>query len=452
MTISKNYPKKFYDIQLETIAPVSIGNSELLSPYTDYVFADERKKIHLVDKNAIEQTIFEIDEQKEGKEQSLMDEYIHLIHNSFDNNRSGFKLKEFLESPDYLGMSSNDYATQTISFEGLNPNYRQEIKCTTKNNEHPYIPGSTIKGAIKAAILYAWLTDEKQHGMVDRMMRKVLNTFDKSEQDIDIIERISGKNYKSREDWTEIRNRRRNIERYHGGKDLANLFDSTIEELLTKDHKKISRDFTKLSVTDTGNFSKEDLIIQLTNRLHYNKGVVSIPANLEAIAPNNNQFFKIGIDANFYHENLKFLNESQPIEALFKKINKFHEDNLDMELELLDSRDWYKHARPRERQIFDRYQRFLEARYDDIKNALPHEAYLCLGFGKSFFYNSIGMLVYDWSDERTSNDTERLTPFQKYCKLFSIGRDGQKLFPATRSVTIPSGMAMGWVKLIWKNN
>ena len=83
---------------------------------------------------------------------------------------------------------------------------------------------------------------------------------------------------------------------------------------------------------------------------------------------------------------------------------------------------------------------------------MPNEAYLCLGFGKSFFYNSIGMLVYDWDETEEALYDENLSLFQKYCKLFAIGRDGQKLFPATRSVTTPRGMAMGWVKLTWKGN
>jgi CRISPR-associated protein Csm5 len=435
--MNSNKVNQTYDIQLTTLTPISIGTSDVLSPYTDFVFDEQRKQIHIIDKSFIAARILE--KQADTK---LMDEYVNFIRGTFDNNRSSFDLKQFLERKDKLNLAPRDYAQQIIPYNGLDPKDRREVKCTLKNANQPYISGSTLKGAIKAALLYDWLNNEAKEEL-DKLMQAMLQTYKKCERDINELNRLAAKRFPTGEDRIEMRKKKEAIKR-GGAQVMAKDFDRLFDKLLTYEYDFAPRDFSLLKVGDTQPCPTNSLIFQLTQRLHYNKGEVSIPANLEAIKANTKTKFRLAIESKFQHPDLKFLNEEKSIIELFRRINQFHKNNIDMETELLDNGVWYEKARAREKAAIDQYQQSLEKLYKELDNALPHETYLCIGFGKSFFYNSIGMLIYDW---KGAGSDDKLTPFQKYCKLSFLGRDGQRDFPLTKTLT-SSSEPMGWVKLV----
>jgi CRISPR type III-A-associated RAMP protein Csm5 len=430
-------------IQLETITPVSIGNGEVLSPYVDFVFEEDR--IYVVDKDKIAAAIPD----------ALMDEYIENILGSFQNNRSNFNLKAFLEHEDKLDLSIDEYAKRSVVYSGLSERDRREVKCTVKNIDQPYIPGSTLKGALKGAILYNWLLDETKKkesntkGKFDELMHQTLKAFEKVRGDIEHLDRMAARRRVSYEDRKEMRRIKGQIRRKIGT-DLARDCDRIFSDLLTKNYLYSPRAFSQFKVSDSQPLYENQLLFQLANRLHYKKGEVSIPINLEAIAPYSTTTFDLVLSDTFQHEGLQFLNEESAFTTLFKQLNKFHKDNLDLELDMLDQHDWYDHVENRELAVFDRYQGFLEKMYNSLdeleQQEQPKEAYLCIGFGKSFFYNSIGMLVYDWNESKSQLSEEDYPLFKKYCKLFFLGRDGQRDFPVTRTVT-QRGLPMGWVKL-----
>jgi len=381
-------------------------------------------------------------------DKELMQNYIDGIYNSFDNNRANFKLQDFIETTPGIEMDDFDYAAQSIPYVGLRKNDRREIKCIIKDNGHPYIPGSTLKGAIKGALLYDFMKFAPAGiSSLDRLMKKLLKVFRQCERELSDLERIAGKRSVSWDDKKTIRDIKKQIGQ-NGGEDLARQFDQAIEELMTKDFKYLPKDFAHLKPSDTSLFPIDDLMLQLTKRLHYMKGQVAIPANLEAIKPKAAQRFKLTIIPQFYKTELAYLNEEQPIEGLFKRINKFSQDNVSVELDLLDDYPWADRVRGQDRETFLNYQDFLNEMYNRIEATLPHEAYMAIGFGKSFYYNSIGILVNDWDRDMELGERD-LSAFRKYCKLFFLGKDGQKNFPLTRTVT-NGGVPMGWVKMVWE--
>ncbi|MEN0050737.1 MAG: type III-A CRISPR-associated RAMP protein Csm5, partial [Bacteroidota bacterium] len=196
-----------YNIQLTSLTPVSIGTSEVLSPYTDFVFDTSNKQIHLLDKRKIADRVLEV-----ANDGTLMDEYVSFIRGTFDNNRSEFDLKAFLESKEKLDLDADDYAAQSIPYYGLNPNDRREIKSTLKNDRQPYISGSTLKGAMKACLLYDWFSEEAKESF-NQLMQKTLRLYERCERDIRRLDQMAGKRYLSRDDRFKMRKIKDNIKR-----------------------------------------------------------------------------------------------------------------------------------------------------------------------------------------------------------------------------------------------
>lgn len=441
----KDHPNRHepYRIQVETITPVSVGNGQILSPYTDFVLDEDQSQVHLLDKEAISGAILDV-----GKPE-VMNAYIDGIYGSFNNNRSEFDLKKFLEGHP-VSLLPDDYTAQKIPFHGPTRRKKQEIKCIVKDNERPYIPGSTIKGAIKGALLYDWLKFEKSGKEAFKaLMDQVHETYERCKGPITSIEQIARKQFVSRDDRFRIRDLKKQIDR-SGGKKLKSHIDKHISALLTQSHDFFPNDFSHLKPADSALLERKEVIFLQTNRLHYSKGVVTIPVNLEAIPAKSTTYFDLSIIPQFYQDAFHYLNEAHPIESLFTRLNKFHKDNIDMELELLDLHPWYDRARGIDRDIFRDYTNYLERLYTVIDNTSSKEAYLCLGFGKSFFYNSIGMLINDW-DDTGSLAERRNSTFSKYAQLMFLGNDGQKHFPLTRTVT-HDRQPMGWVKLSENRN
>lgn len=424
-----------FKIRLSTLTPLSIGNGQVLSPYADYVYDASEDCVYLVNKTIFEEAV---------NSKNLLDQYIDSIVNTFGNNRSGFNLKKFIEDQEKLGHPENIYYPDPIRCDGLKENFRKETKSMVKDTNRPFIPGSTIKGAIKTALLYHWLRKEGKDTF-DGLMRKVLSVYERCRTEIEAIDSISKKRFTATEDRREIY-RLKKIILKNGVSDLGQEVDKMIATLLTEEKSYDAMTFSHLRVADSYPMKPSDVIFQLTKRLHYSKRQVTIPINLEAIPANVDSRFRLSINPAFNDEALQFLNDENSITHLFSIINKFSKDNLDMEMEQLDRLDRGMRMRYVDKEVFIKYQDFLNQQYELIDNCLPSEAYLCLGFGKSFFYNSIGMLVFDWNEENEPLAGEDNTLFQKYCKLFFLGRIGQRNFPLTRLVT-RQGLPLGWVKL-----
>jgi CRISPR/Cas system CSM-associated protein Csm5 (group 7 of RAMP superfamily) len=67
-----------------------------------------------------------------------------------------------------------------------------------------------------------------------------------------------------------------------------------------------------------------------------------------------------------------------------------------------------------------------------------HVAYLCIGFGKTFYHQSIGLAL---------GDTKLVT---KYVRLIGLQKSKEaQLYPITRNFTTDS-LPLGWVKISLK--
>lgn len=142
--------KQTYSLQFTTLTPVCIGTGNKLSPYADYVIDEQHKKIYYINQELVK--------SKLGENLKLIDEYVAGVANGMDNNRSTFNLNNFLKTRLSIDVRKEHRLQLDCEATGS-----KELYTIVKNaGLQPYIPGSSLKGAVKTALLYDWLVNEAE--------------------------------------------------------------------------------------------------------------------------------------------------------------------------------------------------------------------------------------------------------------------------------------------------
>ncbi|SHI73513.1 CRISPR-associated protein Csm5 [Cruoricaptor ignavus] len=246
-----------YNIKLTTLSPVCIGSGEKLSPYADFIIDQANEGIHYINKAAVEKIL--------GEYPELMDDYVSGITSGNQN----FSLKSFLEEE--LNLDEEEYILKSYQCSGTEI---KELNTIVKNaGQKPYIPGSTIKGAIKTALLYDWT--KSNEGM--RWANDYLNSLEN-----DFV--------------------RKNLEK---------KLDSELAKI-------------ELQISDTDEFGYDALSIVNVNKIKITTGVDRVKTLWEAVLENKSTHFT----ANFGNQNW---------EQIFPKINLYSKECNEMEMFLLDN-------------------------------------------------------------------------------------------------------------------
>lgn len=151
---------------ISTITPVHIGSGNLLQNNTDFVVErdDEDSYIHIIDDKKIFDLI--------GKEN------LNAWLLSIENKQDTFKFVRRY-SPD---VSYNDISKHPITCFANNVNQNATLKETMRNGAgKPYIPGSSIKGAIRTAVLSS-LADSME---IDKLESEVFRGYNLSAKPIE---------------------------------------------------------------------------------------------------------------------------------------------------------------------------------------------------------------------------------------------------------------------------
>lgn len=314
---------KTYTLSLETITPVSIGSGDKLSPYSDFVMAGE--KIYYLNQNEIEKAL-------EGKPH-LMDEYVNGIVSEMDNNKSNFDLHKFLIQK--LQIDIKKTTRQIIPAEAKGT---KQLSTIIKNaGVHPYIPGSSVKGAIKTVLLYNWLLGE------------------------------DGKQWNN--NYLNHLNRIAEIQ--------------SLEERLEDKLKQYQPE-----VSDSGFFEIDTMEVIDIKRLNLKSGKLTITQTWETITENNKTSLSISCKEKEETEYIEW-------ETMCSKINKYSQHSNDREWEMLQDLGNQINTTTFN-SLFDFYEKTKKI----IDSAAIGTAYLRLGSSKGYFFNSIGLALYDM-DEST---------------------------------------------------
>jgi CRISPR type III-A-associated RAMP protein Csm5 len=157
-------------LQIETLTPVHIGSGVQLKADSEYVYFSDLKKIAIVKP----EKIFEI-----VGEQGL-DAWTTAITN-------GTKIREYLRQRK-PNLKPEDLATQvlklngTLSQSGRPPELRQQMHTATGR---PLLPGSSLKGAIRTALLTQCIIEDPAFASNLSNLTKGKNTQPSRESDFD---------------------------------------------------------------------------------------------------------------------------------------------------------------------------------------------------------------------------------------------------------------------------
>jgi CRISPR/Cas system CMR subunit Cmr6 (Cas7 group RAMP superfamily) len=151
------------NFELEIKTPVHIGSGETWSSFSDFVAVD--KNVYILDSNKIFDTLLEIPNAVDG--------YLDIVKgNGNDKTNIKFILRDYFEQDNIENSLTKDfidkYTKKQYKLEKLDNNIDVERLITSSNRA--YIPGSSIKGAIRTALIHKY--NERNKGKEEKAFRE----------------------------------------------------------------------------------------------------------------------------------------------------------------------------------------------------------------------------------------------------------------------------------------
>ncbi len=168
--MEKYLHNKRFDLKITVLSPLAINSGEELSVFSDYLVHDKR--------------VYYIDQEKFIQLLEIHPEFATDYENQVSNNNQN-SVDDFLNK--LLKKHSIPIASvvknESVEFSGGNT---LPLRTIIKIDNKPYIPGSAIKGAIRNAILYYYLTVENPNVLEDFLTnnQKLIEEVIKNKPDI----------------------------------------------------------------------------------------------------------------------------------------------------------------------------------------------------------------------------------------------------------------------------
>jgi CRISPR-associated protein Csm5 len=370
---------KSHKVRLATLSPLFIGAGDVhtLSPYSDYVQRGD--SLMYIDTDKLQEAM--------RGDAALIDAFVKGMR-QFDNNRSTFVLEKFITET--LGRRVDDFASRLVRIEGNSK--KAHIRRFVATAGKPFIPGSSLKGAIRTAVLVDWLLNRKDG---EPTLNKIRVAVKKGNQ-----EALKAMNPEEACFGT--------IER------------DVFRHLRISDSERI--DGSHLMVCEMKRVALPSEKKKKTQQSH-------IPQWSEVIYHSAETTFSISMTVPSERTGFPFL-DHQSVPELFSIVNQVSLESCQRELDELEGFNEFCD--------FVRFYKYLEQKIQLLK---PNEAIIRLGGGKTWHDNSIGLSI----------DNDEFGPeilFKQYLQLLM---DIKNLpFPSTRSATVKNNLPVdppGWVKL-----
>jgi CRISPR-associated protein Csm5 len=374
-----------YNLELELLTPVSIGDGSTLSPLSDFsVFYQNGKRIgKKLDKPKFEEALSDYPE--------AISDYLQKVRTATDNkkeNKGGF-LPEFIK--EYLKDEKIDLFFKENTIEIIGEGNSTQLNSCIKERGIPFIPGSTLKGAIKTALFYNWLQEEPQQLVLEN-----------------ICFRLS---------------RKEKVD-----KETTQLINTFFEKI--GDKKRMS--FSLLRVSDAYLKSDRTVWVHCDRFRTRNDSGKSIPSFKEAIRKGEKASFELFIEdnqtASLTKPIFQPLNRSG-IDYIREAVNKFSLANLQYEIHSTTNKS------------LSSFTSFLSELLGRINTEKTRTMFIPIGSGKSNFYQSIGLAVWEKAEALNRQEV-----FHQFLKAYKIGRKpNQKHLPLTRNLISATQEPLGWV-------
>jgi CRISPR-associated protein Csm5 len=136
-------------LKLEVLTAVNIGSGNVLSQFSDYVY--DNGFVYYLDHDRLLQEL-----ATKPNCDEMIDQFVMIVQNqATGNTQDRFKLKSFLEGN---GLDYKKYALRKIP---VSEEIKEQIQLHIKSGNQPYIPGSSLKGAIRTALISHLFSLEK---------------------------------------------------------------------------------------------------------------------------------------------------------------------------------------------------------------------------------------------------------------------------------------------------
>ena len=394
--------------RLRVLSPTHIGNGNELTP-VDFYPANGR--------------IYVLDTEK------LISHLMHL----------GVKLDEildFLKSPledlyvwrryiNKLGLNIQDFTKYALRVIGNLGTRSSRISEFIKTRNRPYIPGSSIKGAIRTAILYKVLKECSDTNMIDRSLRGSIKGLRESQDLVDYY----------------LSHLEEMIRRQRSGRRIdPRKVDDHLEAIVfgwefrnRQIQYEPKRDPMKaLIIRDSDPIPLDKLAVYKVEILG---NILSIPTWVEAVIPETKTKIEIVFDKEALKNNAEYFNGVlwECLKSLGDPWDVFEDFVWDA------VNDFYRNAIIREEittelRKYGNYANNVKSFYQKINN---YNGFLLrLGWGSGWISTTIGILL------RGDNRWESIRRALRLGKA-PRGRGMSQDFPKTKKVA--SGLPMGWV-------
>lgn len=406
-------------LKVRTVTPVSIGADEAdaLSPYADYVI--DGAEIILLDHRRVEQAV---------REAGALDEYVTGIGDSMEQNpnRSSFSLAKFIR--ERLKKSPRDLALRILPNRGIEPHRKQSVAAIVKDAGRAYLPGSSLKGAIRTAMLYDWLVKTKHGEKELKYYQKALPGLIEAKERVRKLEGIAR------------RERRRPPDLYDAKRELRDQEKKFFQEDKLFGRLNDGPESRFIRVTDSSFAPPEAVGLYGISRIRLQPNPKvggqekELPTPREALFSSTPLEVKIDIVPAFAKDSPLAYWAEKSTDELLQLLNNFTLDclaNEIFELGNADNRD------------FKSYHDRLKEFYADLQNrALNGSTFLRIGFGKTRYENSLALAFFNGLPE-----AEREDAFLDYrWGMFGVSGDKSN-DPVTMTVTA-DGEPLGWVEVM----
>lgn len=413
-----------YNLKLKTLSPVFISDDKVsnLSPYTDFVFQDG--ELIIIDENKFTKEL--------EKDLQSINEYVDGVK-QMENTRSKFNLLDFINNRLNIDLEKLEKERFTI-----NGNIgKEQIAKSISSLGRQFIPGSSLKGAIRTAIIYDWLLNtQKGKEFFNGLIKKINELYDE-------LNKLNGKKENGErlddKDFRRFRKLEKNVLSIlnRGDKEINENENGFNEENifgLPKSLNGYESRFIQISDSELIEPGNKEILQLKRIKLATETDVVKLWS--EVIKSGTETSLSINIIRKFQKEELKKFNSGK-ITELFDAINKFSKSCIENEIEQL------KNIKRNNALV---YQTAINW-YNDLKKLITESensfAVLRIGSGKTYFDNSIGLAI-------KNNDNETFTKFRKLLRL-GFDRNGNfaNYFPSTRTIFVDTNsgedMPIGWI-------
>ena len=415
-------------LNITTLTPLQIGGDQAsnLSPVTDFIVKGDIALI--INQDKLESLLSE--------DMEILDEYVRSVKDG------SFDLENFINNK--LDADIEELTSSKIKIEGYLG--KNEVKSFINSVGKPFIPGSTIKGSIRTAVVYDYIMNDKV-----QITKQILTEAKRRYPKVFELYEIQKKRRLDRKEYAELKNLR-NFNQFYNELRLFKPREKKKDKTGNEYFIDWGHDFRHIQISDSQLLEADNTRITPLFRYYLTKDDTKTEPWAQVLKEKTTTEFNFKIEKNFKDPFLQTIN-SNTYKEIFRMINKFSIDVLEFELEMFN--EFTKNGKGDKQKIEENLKGIISYYIDlkeKIKFSRDNYAVIRIGGGKTYFDNSIGLALY-------KADKEKFKQFRKILGFWKHRSNGQFVeedSPITRTFyfdeDIDKYLPIGWTVIYFEKD